>query len=323
MKHWTAQELASLRELRSRFLERSAGAADYWRTDDELALYDRTFAARIGWKCDAAIRAAFALGWRPRSKRVLDWGCGTGVASRRLLNAWPHFEKLAFHDRSARAMRFAADRARHDWPALEVEASPLVDRGTLLVLSHVISELEALDDVLHLVRAAGEVLWIEAGTHADSRRLIEVREAVRGEFRMIAPCPHATRCGLLAPENARHWCHHFAAPPTEVFQDAAWAEFGRELGIDLRSLPFSYLVMDREPSSLLPPGTSRILGIPRESKGYCRVLSCQEEGVAEFMLQKRDDPLLFRTVLRAPELPPFRWTFRSGRIAGGEQQTEK
>lgn len=321
MKHWTPRQLAQLRELRSRFLAGTAGDADYWRSEEELALYDATFAARIGWKCDAAIRAASALGWRPRSRRVLDWGCGSGVASRRVLSAWPHFETLALFDRSAGAMRFAAERARKNWPALRIKESERVDRETLLVISHVLNELApaALDHLLALVRAAGEVLWIEAGTHADSRRLIDVREAVRGEFRFIAPCPHAGRCGLLTAENARHWCHHFAAPPTDVFQDATWAQFSRELGIDLRSLPFSYLVLDREAAPVLPEGSSRILGVPRESKGYCRILSCQRENVTEFMLQKRDAPPLFRAVLLGPELPPIRWELRECRIVAGDR----
>lgn len=321
MKRWTLRQLAQLRELRARFLTGTAGAADYWHSDEELELYNGTFAARIGWKCDAAIRAAAALGWRPRSRRLLDWGCGTGVASRSVLSAWPHFETLALHDRSVRAMHFAATHVLEQSPTLSVEESERVDRETLLVISHVLNELDpaTLDHLLSLVSAAGEVLWIEAGTHADSRHLIAVREALREEFRIVAPCPHAARCGLLTPANARHWCHHFAAPPTEVFQDASWAEFGREMGIDLRSLPFSYLVLDRAKTPVLPETSSRILGVPRVSKGYCRILSCQREGVAEFMLQKRDDPALFRAVVREPELPPFRWQLHGERIANGAE----
>jgi SAM-dependent methyltransferase len=313
VKHWRPREIEVLNGLRARFLGGTAGDADYWQSDEELALYDATFAARIGWKIDAALRAAHVLGWRPQSPRVLDWGCGTGIAHRRLIAAWPGFAALALHDRSPRAMQFAAGRA-----PLPAEFSTSVDRDTLLVLSHVINELspDALDQVLALVRAAGEVIWIEAGTHADSHRLIAVREALRAEFRIVAPCTHAASCGLLVPENARHWCHHFAQPPTEVFQDAKWAEWSREIGIDLRSLPFSYLILDRCETPLVPSGASRIIGVPRESKGYCRVLSCQREGVADIMLQKRDAPALFKAVLREPEQPPYRWTMRDGRIVG-------
>ena len=188
MKHWTPRELDALRRLRTGFLTGSAGAADYWQSDDDLALYDATFGARIGWKVDAALRAASALGWRPRSTRVLDWGCGSGIAGRRVLAMWPGFATLAVHDRSGLAMRFAQLQS-----PICAEVSERVDRDTLLVLSHVLNELAppALDHLLELVRAAGEVVWIEAGTHADSRALIAVRERLREEFRIVAPCTHA------------------------------------------------------------------------------------------------------------------------------------
>lgn len=320
MKLWTHSELEALRRLRAGFLAGSAGGADYWKSDEDLALYDATFAARIGWKVDAALRSAHAVGWRPRSTRVLDWGCGSGIAGRRVIAMWPGFVQLAVHDRSARAVEFARKHA-----PIPAEAGERVDRDTLLVLSHVLNELApaALEHVLELVRAAGEVVWIEAGTHADSRRLIEVRERLRAEWRIVAPCTHAASCGLLAAENARHWCHHFASAPSAVFQDAKWADFSRAIGIDLRSLPYSYLVLDRGADALVPGDASRIIGVPRESKGYCRILSCQREGVADLMLQKRDAPALFRSVLREPEQPPHRWTMRGGRIVDGAPLTPR
>ena len=320
LKYWTAHQLDLLRHLRGRFLGRHPGASDYWNSEEELALYDATFGARIQWKCDGAFRAAGALGWTPRCRRVLDWGCGSGAASAALFRYKHGFETLALYDRSARAIDFAAARARREWPGVRIEKSCRVDRETLIVLSHVLNELDdaALEALVELVRAAGELVWIEPGTFAESRRLIAVRELLREQFRFIAPCPHQTRCGLLAAENARHWCHHFAAVPSAVFREGKWAELGRELGIDLRSLPFSYLIADcRETSVAADSTSSRILGVPRESKGYCRILSCQQVGVAELMLQKRDAPDLFRALLRAPELPLYQWSRRDARIIGG------
>jgi hypothetical protein len=123
---------------------------------------------------------------------------------------------------------------------------------------------------------------------------------------------------LLAAENARHWCHHFAQVPSAVFQDARWIEFGRELGIDLRSLPYSFLVLAR---AAAPPqdGISRVIGHPREFKGYAKVLSCQAAGVSELILQKRDAPELHRAVVRSSEAPLFRWQLASGKIVGGKE----
>jgi ribosomal protein RSM22 (predicted rRNA methylase) len=325
--------------LRERFLAGTAAAADYWRSPDDLARYDATFAERIGWKWDAVLRELALRRWQPKCRRVVDWGCGSGVAGRRVLAEWSSLASYSAHDRSPLAVQFATQQVRDRFPKVEIDPHIEVDADTLLVLSHVLSELSApqLDDLLALADRAGAILWVEAGTHAESRRLIAVRErlrsrttggppvpaedhgpAARGTFTSIAPCTHAAPCGLLASENARHWCHHFARVPSEIFQDARWMEFGRELGIDLRSLPYCFLVLAREPPSPLE-NFSRILGKPRECKGHAKVLSCQADGVAEFMLQKRDAPALHKAVLRGDEAALFAWEIAEGKIVGGEK----
>jgi hypothetical protein len=320
MKHWTATEIAALQRLRERFLTGTAGAADYWRSTEELALYDRSLGERIGWKWDAVLRELAMRGWRPSGSHVLDWGCGTGIASRRVLGCWPQFTKLSVHDRSAQALRFAAEQVRGAFPTVKVQAEEEVGPGSLLLVSHVINELApaSLSRLLRLAANAADVIWVEAGTHADSRGLVEVREQMlaRG-FQAIAPCTHQARCGMLAPENARHWCHHFAAPPPEAFQNARWAEFGRELNIDLRSLPYSFLVLSRRESTT-PPGFARVIGRARDATGFSKILSSEERGVAELVLQKRDAPALLREIRKGPEVPIYRWTVEAGKIKAGE-----
>jgi ribosomal protein RSM22 (predicted rRNA methylase) len=320
VKHWRPHELELLRQMRARFLDGTAGAHDYWTSPETLALYDATFGERIGWKWDAVLRELAARGWQPRSRRVLDCGCGSGSAGRRALAAWPHLAAYCAHDRSPLAVQFAAERVRAAFPAVAVSSRAEADRDTLLLLSHVLTELAPadFDRVLALAREAGEVVWVEAGTHAGSRRLIEARERLRAELAVIAPCTHRAPCGLLTAENARHWCHHFARVPSEIFQDARWIEFGRELGIDLRSLPYSFLVLARD-AAPQPDGISRVIGQPREYKGHAKVLSCQASGVAEFMLQKRDAPALHRAVIRSEEAPLFRCQIAAGKIVGGEK----
>jgi ribosomal protein RSM22 (predicted rRNA methylase) len=320
MKHFSARDLEILRAMRERFLHGRAGAPDYWQSPEHLELYDATFAERIGWKWDAVLAELATRGWRPRTTRILDWGCGTGVAHRRVVAAWPRFTALALHDRSPQARLFSAQRAQREFPQLPVTwGAPAVGPETLLLVSHVINELPeaALEALLATARAAGEVIWVEAGTHADSRRLIGVRERLRDVFTPVAPCTHAAACGMLTAENAPHWCHHFARPPSEIFQNAKWAEFGREMGIDLRSVPYSFLVLARDVSAMAP-GWSHVIGEPREARGYARVLSCQAEGVHEFVLQKRDAPELFRAVRKGELTGIHRWTLERGKIVGGE-----
>ncbi len=321
-RHFTEAEFKVLRRLREGFLTRTAGHSNYWRDPEDLALYDTTFAERIGWKWDAVLRELQTRGWQPRSRRIVDWGCGTGIATRRVLAHWSQFSTVSFHDRAPAAARFAADRARADHPQIKTGTGEVVDADTLLLLSHVINELppRELSRLLQLARSAGEILWVEAGARDESRRLSEVRDSLLPHgFAAVAPCTHQAACGMLAAKNERHWCHHFAAPPSEVFQDARWHQFSAELGIDLRALPYSFLVLERpRDTAPTPPGFSRVIGEPREYKGYDKILSCHESGVGELMLQKRDDPALLRELREGTPAPVYRWTLRDGKIVAAE-----
>ena len=326
---FTKPELAALAALRTRFLDGSNAGGGYWKNEAELALYDASFGERIGWKWDTVLAELNARGWRPRAKNVVDWGCGSGVAGRRAIAAWDGFESLTLTDVSPLAMRFAEMRARGIFPALRVRMkSNAADAvaGSLLLVSHVLNETDdnAAHRLVAAARRASEIIWVEAGTHADSRRLISVREELRGEFDIIAPCTHAARCGMLTAENAAHWCHHFATVPSEASRDARWAQFGRELGIDMRSLPYSFLVLARRGAASADfekqtQGCSRIIGRPRDEKGYFDVLSCSEAGVEELVAQKRDVPELSKQLRKGRANAVQRWTREGRRITGVAQ----
>jgi hypothetical protein len=72
--------------------------------------------------------------------------------------------------------------------------------------------------------------------------------------------------------------------------DADWARFGEEMGIDLRSLPLSYLVLDRRAGRELPAGAVRFIGRPRVHKPNALVLGCDASGVEERSITKRAFP---------------------------------
>ena len=59
----------------------------------------------------------------------------------------------------------------------------------------------------------------EAAASRGQAQLIEVRERLREKFLLIAPCTHQAACGLLVPENERHWCHQFALPPSGIMEN--------------------------------------------------------------------------------------------------------
>jgi hypothetical protein len=324
---WNQIDWPALKRLREAFLGREAStSASYWAGPADLESYDFTFGRRIAWKWASVLEPLAASGWRPPTRMLVDWGCGTGIGARSVMAHFGAecFDEVVLWDHSPHATAFAeaAIRARHPQIGVRVvEPTEVVyDGGFALVLSHVINELDAAatDALLRLAGRAAAVLWVEPGTAADSRALIGVRERLRGHFHCLAPCPHDGPCGLLTPENARHWCHHFARPPTEAFTDPGWARFGRELGIDLRSLPYSHLVLDRRAPQPRAPDLMRMIGEPRDGTGMMRILRCSQNGVAEVELQKRQAPALWRTLVKGRHGGLFRWSESDGRIAAGD-----
>lgn len=318
---------AALERMRAVFLGREPLRTAYWRSESDLASYDATLGERIGWKWDAVIRDLQLRGWRPPPGSVLDFGCGSGVAGRRVLAAFgtERVESLALHDRSGLAIEFARRKAAAGFPGISVRAAggALLD-GTepigTLVVSHVLSELPGRERrrLVALADRAQAVLWVEPGTHEDSQALIDVRGELAGQFRVVAPCTHGGVCGLRRPGNERHWCHHFARPPWEIFADPDWAEFARRMGVDLRSVPYSHLVLDRSPvadsAADSGVGWSRILGAPRRYKGYTQVFACDADGVRDLRVTRRR----FSALLERVETPGgprlFRWRTEGGEV---------
>ncbi|MGD1017715.1 MAG: small ribosomal subunit Rsm22 family protein [Verrucomicrobiia bacterium] len=295
---WQTIDWKALERLRAAFLDGTAGARDYWRNDRDLESYDQTFGQRIRWKWDYVLKELARRGWRPAPGDVVDWGCGSGIATRAFLE---HFgaklpSKLILWDRSPVAMQFAARKAREAFPDVRVWLDRPADSdfGTLLI-SHVLTELseEQTAELLALGARATSVIWVEPGAYDVSRRLIAARERLRATFQIVAPCTHQAPCGMLTPENDRHWCHQFAPSPPEVFTNGNWARFAKLAGVDLRSLPVSFLVLDKRP----PPAQSdpiRVVGRPRVYKAHALVLGCDEDGIKEYRYTKRDQPEEFR-----------------------------
>lgn len=334
---WQSVDWAALERLRDVFLGRGRApggdvaapspAGPYWTSARDLESYDFTLGRRIAWKWAAVLEPLLARGWRPPARQLIDWGCGSAIGARSLLAYAPDasFDDVVLWDHSPVATSFAeaAIRARRPGQAVRV-ADPeqvAIDRAFVLVVSHVLNELDTTGRaaLLALARRAAAVLWVEPGTSDDSRALITVREELRTEFHGWAPCPHDGQCGLLAEVNTRHWCHHFARPPTEAFTESGWALFGQRLGIDLRSLPYSYLVLDRR-APARAAGAVRVIGTPRESTGTKRILRCREDDVAEVELVKRVAPALWRTLDKARHDGLLTWTEQDGRITGTPPQ---
>lgn len=279
-----------LRELRDRFLDPEPIADPYWTSNRLLKDYDRTLGERIGWKWDAVIEELKVRGWRPPSPFLSDIGCGTGIAARRMIAAFPGgFQQVTLWDHSPQAMTFARQKLRHEAPQVKVVMAkgPGPAQGVALI-SHVLTELtdEAASDLLGQLESAQAVVWVEPGTFVMSRMLIEVREALRDRFTVRAPCTHQAACGLLSEENAQHWCHHFASAPQGAHQDPFWGHFRREMNLDIGPLAYSFLVLDRS-APQAERNQAHLIGQVMRFPKFIKALTCREQGVQELVVGKK------------------------------------
>jgi SAM-dependent methyltransferase len=322
---------AALERLRARFLDGAEANGPYWETRAELDSYDRTYGERIGWKWDQVLRELELRRWKPAARAIFDFGCGSGSAARRVVSFFgaESFDSLVVWDHSPLALEFAEAAARRDFPSLAVtRATPSLLGAEsslgLVVVSHVLNELDApgLATLRALLARAEAVLWVEPGTNAVSRRLGALREELHGAFRVIAPCTHAAACPMLADGNQRHWCHFFAPTPPGTLADSDWVRFGRRAGIDLRSLPYAFLALERArhgaPVSAPDPGLARVIGRVAHEKPRARLMSCDASGLAELELKKRADPALFKELERSKAPLVYRWRRAGAQILGGE-----
>jgi ribosomal protein RSM22 (predicted rRNA methylase) len=316
-RYFTAGELEILRELRETFLAFEGGgfrgSGDYWLSEDELELYDATFARRIGWKWDAVLDELRRRGRVPRGATLLDWGCGTGIAARRALTVLEGVERVFLWDRSRAAAELAAERVRREQPRVEVHVGLPEGAPDVLLVSHVLDELDTagLEGLVALAAGSGAVVWVEPGSARTSRRLSEVRDRLARELDVLAPCTHQAACGALVARDA--WCHLFARAPQEVYTEGHWAEFARELGIDLRALPYSFVALARRGTFALEGPAARMLGRPKLTRGRAQMVVCDASGVRELDFLQRADKTLFKALEDTAGEP---WLF-DAEIEGG------
>lgn len=291
----SSHQWQKLRELREFFLSAKPNRASYWDSEQTVELYDQTLAVRIGWRWDAVIAHLRSLHWQPREKLFLDWGCGSGVASRKILDAFPNLECAYLADLSPHAERYAAKTVSIKFPSVSVRTGIPQGEPFCLLLSHVLGELDDRSEELlaSIVDHASSAIWVEGGSAVLSKKLVLWRE--RLNWPVIAPCTHRQPCGMLSPENHLHWCHFFTRPPGETFMSEEWAELAKQLEIDHRTVAFSYLVLDRSATNL-PAGLARSIGSTRVYKASAKLQLCDDVGLHDVELMKRDLPEVWKAL---------------------------
>ncbi|QDV05711.1 Mitochondrial small ribosomal subunit Rsm22 [Planctomycetes bacterium Poly30] len=309
--YFKQQDLDRLRDLRATLLgmeDRSEGEAAprYWQDRRDIELYDQIFAARIGWKWDAVLDEIEDRHGLPAPKTVVDWGTGTGIAARKVLGRMPGIESITLFDRDHAVLAFARRSVAEAFPAVQVIAvtEPPEDAADLALASHVLDELDEEGlGVLHgTIARAGHVLWVEPGSKRTSRELVRQRESLLQDFQVLGPCTHQASCGMLTPDHKRDWCHLFAKAPAEVHTTGEWSEIHRELRIDLRSLPYSFLALRRRDLGLADPKQegARLLQRPRFQRGRVLLDLCDADGVRESQMLQRQDKAFFKDLKKSP-----------------------
>src|SRR5204862_335271 len=154
---------AALDRLRAKFLSGTATPEPYWTSAADLASYDLTYGERIGWKWDHVLRELRLRGWRPSSRAVFDWGCGSGIGARRVVEFFGagNFDSLTLWDHSPAACDFAGEAATRSFPRLNIDAATpgflaATEPIGLLIVSHVLNELspEATAELRALIARA-------------------------------------------------------------------------------------------------------------------------------------------------------------------------
>ena len=261
-------------------------SAAYRGGDRTRAARTRTeVAAYLAYRAPATYAAAAAVfrevtlrrpGWRPRS--LLDVGAGPGVAAWAAREAWPTLDELTLLEiepEMVAAGRELIPDAR--WVATDLASA--AGTADLVVVSYVLGELadSAGAAAALWVRAADTIVFVEPGTPAGYRRVLDARAAVieAGGF-TIAPCPHDLPCPLPADD----WCH-FAVrlPRSKLHRRAKGVELGYE------DEKFSYAVLSREP---VPKAAARIIRQPQVRSGHVHLVTSEPDGIHRRTVSRKD-----------------------------------
>jgi ribosomal protein RSM22 (predicted rRNA methylase) len=239
--------------------------------------------------------AALAPDFNPDT--VLDLGCGPGTASWVAAGTFESISAATLIDRSGpfldAARRIAGSAAFESKISAGDLRRPPQGAADLVMLAYALTELT---DAEHLAavstawsRTSGALVIVEPGRPRDYERLMLARAALIGQgAHLLAPCPHANACPLVAPD----WCHFSVRlDRTRAHRQLKQAALGYE------DEKFSYLIALRHP---VPEAgkAPRILASPAESKFDLTLKTCEPDGSLAYRHVQKRDKDVFRSVRR-------------------------
>jgi ribosomal protein RSM22 (predicted rRNA methylase) len=237
----------------------------------------------------AALGAVIAAKPDFAPRTMLDAGAGPGTATWAAVQHWSSLQDALLLEASP-FIRALGERllqplplARSAWIAAQLDSGLRVTTPRdLVAIAYVLDELPRatrgplVAQLWHLT--TGMLVVVEPGTSEGWKRILAARDAlIAAGAHILAPCPHARACPLVAPD----WCHFSArAARSRLHREAKGAT------VPWEDEKFIYLAASRHAAR---PHTARIIAPPRVDKAGTNLKLCQQDGhVVQRAFQRRD-----------------------------------
>lgn len=225
---------------------------------------------------------------------LLDFGAGPGTALWATRDCWPTVDAALLIETSSAIRTFGAGFAKESGVA-QIDWQPSLDAAAardLVTLAYVLDELDPAARVPLIERlwslTADTLLIVEPGTPAGCRRILEARtQLLKSGAHLVAPCPHAAACPLVAPD----WCHF----SRRVARSRAHLS-AKDAEVPWEDEKFSYMAVSRRDNAL---PHSRVIALPRAGSGKVELKLCSSGGAAKWELVTRRQSDRYKAARRA------------------------
>jgi len=251
----------------------------------------------------AAVRAALSMVEEAHAdfvpKTMLDFGAGPGTALWAASDCWPGLERAVMVEASptiravGQSLSEGLATVACDWRAGDVlKTSADLDPADLVTLAYVLDEIEARDIAPVVARlwslTLDTIVIVEPGTSAGWRRILDARRVlIEAGAHVVAPCPHAQDCPIVAPD----WCH-FARRVAR----SRLHRLVKQGEVPWEDEKYIFIAASRKPART---PAARVLAPPKTSSGMARLKLCRADGSAGEVVISRRDGDMFREARRA------------------------